>query len=95
MINPELKRVLLKIATENYMNEPCAICGRNIEQSDLETIVFARYSDIDHARAAHQQCWNGFMRMLRAVPDDELAELVVKARERPVAIPDELEKESK
>ena len=43
-----------------YRGEPCRICGKTIEEADLDTVVFAGYSQDNAARVAHQECWNKY-----------------------------------
>lgn len=50
------------IALHMYTDEPCRICGQNIETSDIKELVFAGYSQqFPPARAAHGRCWKGML----------------------------------
>jgi len=63
---------LAEIVLSMYMDEPCRICGRNILREDLETIVFAGYSDDNTSRAAHKRCWDGMIDVIRKRNPDGL-----------------------
>jgi hypothetical protein len=58
-MNNELKALndALSVAVGMYANEPCRICGKLLEVSDLDTAVFAGYSEDSKSRAAHKVCW--------------------------------------
>jgi hypothetical protein len=49
---------LVNIALGMYANEPCRICGKLIEVSDLKDAVFAGYSQDSTSRSAHKACWD-------------------------------------
>ena len=49
---------ILDLVMSFYADEPCRICGKNITRADLDTIVYAGYSDDGKARAAHKRCWD-------------------------------------
>lgn len=52
----------IAIALSMYANEPCRICGRNINTDELKDIVFAGYSKrFTGSRAAHKRCWQGMV----------------------------------
>lgn len=40
-----------------YVNEPCRVCGKMIEPSDLDDLVYAGYSVCNKSRSAHGDCW--------------------------------------
>lgn len=51
------KQHLLDLAMSLYVGEPCRICGKNITQGDLQSIVWAGSSADFKARSAHEDCW--------------------------------------
>ena len=40
-----------------YIDEPCRICGKPIRKKDVDTAVYAGYSNNNKARSAHDACW--------------------------------------
>lgn len=53
---------ILEVVLEMYCNEPCRICGINIQNTDFRHyggagVVYAGYSLNDTARSAHKICW--------------------------------------
>lgn len=70
------RRLAFRMAMGMYANEPCRICRRLIEASDLHTLVFAGYSRDGKTRAAHKVCWDNFVELLQTLPAARLYELV-------------------
>lgn len=54
---PKSRQHLVDVAMAMYVNEPCRICGKSIEPSDLDELVFAGYSTGNKSRSAHAECW--------------------------------------
>lgn len=71
----EDNEVALAVALMMYANEPCRICGRQITVMDVRTAVFAGYSDIRPARAAHRDCWEGLRDVVRTMDQELLDEM--------------------
>lgn len=62
----------LAMALMMYANEPCRICGRQITAVDVKTAVFAGYSDVRPARAAHRECWDGMSDIVKSMSQKEM-----------------------
>ena len=64
---------VLYMALAMYENEPCRICGENIEKAELRGLVFAGYSRDNKSRAAHGACWTkGLPQIEWAYPENEV-----------------------
>src|SRR5205085_2214357 len=74
-MSSETRRLAEELAMAMYANEPCRICRRLIEVSDLHDLVFAGYSRDGLARAAHGVCWDSFVELLQTLPAGRLYEL--------------------
>lgn len=74
-MNDETRSLAGQLALSMYANEPCRICRRMIERSDLYALVFAGYSRDGASRAAHRVCWDNFVEMLQTLPPQQLYEL--------------------
>lgn len=86
LMNDETRRIAAKLAMYMYSGEPCRICRRNIEPSDLPTLVFAGYSRDGKARAAHRTYWDNFVEILQTMPAQRLYELANEPREEDPAL---------
>jgi hypothetical protein len=60
----------IDMALAMYTNEPCRICGRNIEREDVGGLIFTGYSKDNTSRAAHGRCYQGFMELCGAMGYD-------------------------
>lgn len=54
----DVRAAMSRIALLAYANEPCRICGEVIDEKQVETAVFAGYSQDNTSRAAHKGCWD-------------------------------------
>jgi hypothetical protein len=48
--------IAYKITRVMYINEPCRICGKLINE-DLDEVVFIGYSFGNQSRLGHGKCW--------------------------------------
>lgn len=64
-MDADTRAQLARIALGQYENEPCRVCGEPLTWVDLQTAVFAGYSQDNTSRAAHKPCFD------RNVPKSE------------------------
>lgn len=57
-LNSVSKEDAARMALAMYADEPCRICGENIDYEDLDGLKFAGYSEGCVSRAAHADCWD-------------------------------------
>lgn len=64
------KEQAARMALAMYADEPCRICGENIDYEDVGDIVWAGCSKGNEARAAHGHCWGTKPKAEWAYPED-------------------------
>lgn len=57
-MDAETRKVLDRVALAQYADEPFRVCGEMLTMDDLQTAVFAGYSQDNTSRAAHKRCYD-------------------------------------
>ncbi len=71
------REVAFQAALSMYADEPCRICGRPLTMDDLrDGAVFAGYNADNTSRAAHKQCWDNAMDVMRKITPVEVQDAV-------------------